>query len=194
MPRAAWIIAATLASMLSVTALAADYSIAPVGSLGFSNFAAGNAAVVPYFGAGSSFGGGLLASVTTHPDYEWELGLLYAPRTIDLQTPSGDSLGSQTFDDLEFPVDIHYNGVRPLSFGMGGYYAHALSSPNPSIRRNDLGIVATGGARFPLSPTLSILLDVRGIFGILNLDQTPRGLGTLRHRGAEILVGLKFSL
>lgn len=140
------------------------------------------------WGNTTTFGFGLLLSGEANPFVNIEAGLLYLPRRYEEQ------IVERSLDTLEVPVVLRFSALPVLSFAAGGYFARVVNAnaTETFLDQNDYGIVGSVAIRVPVAPTLGVLLDVRYLHGIANLDK--RAPNELERRDFQILAGLNFSI
>ncbi len=185
----------------------ADLSVSAVGTLDFSNASISTAAANVNTSLGTSVGFGFLASTSVIPMFSLELGALYVPRKVNINDSNGNNLSTTKAPYLEIPLLLRFTALPIVSIGAGPYYAHSagsltVSAPNvadtsPSfsdqgVATSDFGVEASVAASFPILPMLSVMGDLRYLWGLTNLDSS--GVTTNHARDVEFLVGLTLSL
>lgn len=138
--------------------------------------------------------------VARKAEVQW--GLLYSQRGYKT------SVSQYTFNSLEFPLQLKFLLTRLISFGLGGYFSHALGSisvepePGPgtttslsysaaSLVTDDYGFLTTLGLKIPFMPGGSIVLDARYLIGMRNINLAQGGKA-LFLQDVQVLAGVRF--
>jgi hypothetical protein len=146
------------------------------------------------------FGFGGLASFPMAPLFRLESGVLYLPTSY---SASGTNV---TFNTLHVPILVEFTLLPFLSFGAGpyiGFLVGGLSSTTnnqtttvsydtANMSRFDFGLSANAALTLPIHPGMGILVDIRYLLGIKNLENTAGN--SLKSSGFVILAGLTFSI
>lgn len=188
---------------LGVGEARADMSVSAVGALNLTNFSVSPASPNLSIGTGTTFGFGALASTSFIPMFSLELGALYMPHKININDTNGNLISGESQTYLEVPLLLRFTALPIVSVGAGLYYAHTLgnetlSAPGATDQSvsnatsSDFGLEASVAAGFPIFPTISVMGDLRYLFGLTNQDST--GATTTHFRDIELLVGLTFSI
>ncbi len=152
--------------------------------------------------------GGLLSVGMIPLLMDIQVGVLYAPKKFTITDSAATGVEtSLSYKALEIPVLARFTFLPIVSFGAGAYYAKAIGSVDTEFKTpasttnltvnydqlktntSDLGLVVSVDAKIGLMPGFSLLVDVRQLWGLTNLDT---GATTTRNRSLEILAGLNF--
>jgi hypothetical protein len=176
------LVALTTALSLFAATNASATSVGIDGMLNFTNYTS-PAPFVATGGTTFGFGGFLRGS----GPLTFELGLQYAPRSINV--------GTATINELEIPLLLRFH-VLIVTFALGAYYglqigtsASGAGATAPTVSGNDFGLVGALGLQLPLAPGVSVFGEGRWIFGLtsLSISGSP---STIQWRNLEILAGL----
>jgi hypothetical protein len=194
------------------------FELAVVGALNFPSVSVDQATTPQILSGTAGVGAGVLMGVGLVPELlDLEIGALYMPRKINFSGAAGagaaavSTSGGSSFKYLEVPVMVRFVALPLVSVGAGAYYAQALGDVSlnlnnangttsdatdtysgQGIKKSDFGLVGSVGLKFPILPTLDLLVDARYLLGLVNTDDT--GLQTRKNRSFETLVGVAFSL
>ncbi|MBL7714109.1 MAG: hypothetical protein JNL01_01500 [Bdellovibrionales bacterium] len=137
--------------------------------------------------------GGLL-SFGAFPGFDFEVGALYTPYTVEVP-----SVSKTTWNSLMIPVLLRFKLLPIVSVAGGLFYDLPLTdgtvtgsgSSTVDIKSN-FGATLSGALRFPIAPTLGLLIDGRYNIGLK--DTSTVAGQTSKMGGVQILAGLNFSL
>lgn len=140
------------------------------------------------------------------PQFSLEANMLWAYQASS-QTNSANQLTISTTvskNVLEVPIfarywfDPHFGiGVGPYgAFGLGNYTVNGVSESYANYTKNqsEFGVAGSVQARYPLGPEAKLLLDVRYLLGLTDLNNDGVSSDSVYDRQLEFLAGIAFSL
>jgi hypothetical protein len=153
-----------------------------------------------------SVGAGALLEFRIFPLLAMELGALSIKRKSVLAAGATETVTTKEL--YEFPVLLRLNLPGPLSFGIGGYYAHyqgkiaeetstvggntvgaEYSYESRSATTTDYGLATSLALAFPMAPLMRLLFDARYTMGLK--DNDIRATNTLKYNDLQFLAGLQ---
>ena len=187
------------------------YDITVVGSFESSNlstnFNSGNDTVTKGsltltnggLSSGTALGGGVIVSKRMTPMYSIETGLLYLPRSFSQSaniTGFGTATANFSYTYWQIPLLTRVHFLDFYSFGLGGYFAHAVGNikytetatdalvatglptgtqyagyEGSGVSRTDYGLLFAAGGKIPISDIgLSAYFDFRYAYGLKNIN------------------------
>ncbi|MGZ3687883.1 MAG: hypothetical protein ACXVCH_10650 [Bdellovibrionota bacterium] len=133
-----------------------------------------------------AFGAGLSVGIPVHRLVNLEGGAFFMPRSYRVVSPG--YVGPVSFSNyVEFPILVRLTFFPMLSLGLGGYDAVGFSGA-----ANDLGLIASIAAKFPIPGPFNLLVDVRYLLGLTNTS--PTAGNAVYFRDAEMMAGLSMSI
>jgi hypothetical protein len=152
------------------------------------------------------FTGGAFAAYHLSPELTIELDAVYAYQAYNLVTTiSTVSITTSVAKSvLELPLFIRGwifsrlgIGVGPYgAFGIGSYTVAGVSEDYPTYQKNrsEFGIAGSIQGRLPVAEEANLLLDVRYLYGLTDLNNDGNPGDSIKDRQLEILAGISFSL
>lgn len=192
-----------LALFMALSAKGSEYFLmSAVGALNLSNPSiTSNGAAVAHSGR-SVFGLGVLGSFPILPLFRIETGVIYLPHSYSIGPVD------TTFKNFHVPILVRIVPLPFISLGLGGYLGFAtgsVSQYNESTKttqeftyetlnwgKTDFGLAMSVGLDLPVAPATSLLVDMRYLIGLSNLDKNATK--TLKTSGWVAVVGLKFGI
>lgn len=147
-------------------------------------------ATVPSMTGTIGFGG--LLSFGAFPGFDFEIGALYTPYKYTLLNVTS------SWNTLMIPVLLRFKLLPIISVAGGLFYAAPMGDGTVEGTtttfdvKSNLGATLSAAARFPLAPTLGILIDARYNIGLKDVSTTA-GIET-KLNSLQVLAGLNFSL
>jgi hypothetical protein len=196
---------AFLALLLSLPAAALDLAI--VGGVNKSATAISPDDPAVQTSGGTGIGFGLLASTDLVMPFSIQAGVLRVSRKNTLKAAGLDNTTTTNF--YEIPVVARISLLDMFSAGAGLYYGFASGDVNvknnptnaeanvtyegASLKKSDLGLVASAAIKIPMMPKIGFLTDVRYLFGLSNLRDAS-DTRTVKTRDLEVLAGVSINL
>jgi hypothetical protein len=152
------------------------------------------------------YGYGVLFGSRIISRWKAQLGFLYVTRGFDQSIPSTGQSLEYSFSTLQIPLIFQYSLFPALALGLGGYFApgvgsvgvgppgqpatSAYSYGDGGFRQIDTGLVLSVELKIVMMPTLSVIGDIRYLYGLNEIGQNPAVGGAFRD--LQCLVGLRF--
>ncbi len=192
-----WCSALCATVIFSTSSQAHAFGLSAVGSFNATTVSTDPANSNLSGGTGVGYGG--LAQYNLIPAFDLEVGVLSTPVKFSQKVPGSADIETSSHY-LQIPVMVRFTLLPIISAGAGLYYAFPLAKvktigPTGTVETDakaDMGATLSIALRFPLAPTLGIVVDGRYYFGWKDVS-TAAGVSA-KNQSTQILAGLNFSL
>jgi hypothetical protein len=159
----------------------------------------------PAFG----FGGTVAFSLIPY-GLDLETGLLWMPRKYSVLSSSALEMSAMTtgaFQSLQLPVILRVTALPVVSFGIGGYFAHAIGDllvsdylgnlstsgfESQKLRPFDFGVLASVRGGMPVAPLVTAFAEFRYLQGLSEQSEGGPGVRSIKYREAQVFTGASF--
>jgi hypothetical protein len=192
-----------LVALTASQAQAVDLGV--LAGLDFSSRSVDPAVAGTTYSGGTSLGGGVFIQGALIPSFTWELNALVHNRKMKSTTGTTQVTDQITY--FNFPIIARFWLGDFLSVGAGPYLA--LTSGNAvretktpvssttveqsagamNMSSSDFGLLASGQLKLGLAPGMSLLVDVRYVLGLTDVDTTA---ASSKWSDVQALAGLSF--